>query len=275
MPTQIPLVGDARETLSALAPMLERKTDRSFLSDAQEGMESWREDMHALETMDTDPIQPQAFVATIDRLADDDAILACDTGTVTAWAARHWNVRGDREFYVSGNLASMAPGLPYALAAQVVHPERQILALVGDGGFSMLMGEYLTAARYGLPVKVFVCNNGLLGQILWEQLALGYPEFGVRWQQPADFAPWATACGGLGIRVDKYGDLEGAVRDALAYDGPALVDCVVNPDEPPMPAKLRYKDVKGFTEAWLKGEYERMGIVSTLARDKFAKLKAR
>ena len=186
----------------------------------------------------------------------------------------HFDIRGDRRFYLSGNLATMAPGLPYAIAAQWAFPDRQCIAFVGDGGLAMLMAEFLAASRYELPVKVFVCNNSSLGQILWEQMALGYPEHGVRWERTADFAPWAEACGGLGITVDKPGDLEAAVAEALAHHGPALVDVRVNPDEPPMPAKVRYEQAKGFARSFLEGEPRRASIASTLFRDKLDQLKS-
>jgi pyruvate dehydrogenase (quinone)/pyruvate oxidase len=175
---------------------------------------------------------------------------------------------------LSGNLATMAPAVPYTIAAQLAHPGRQCVAFVGDGGFTMLMGEFLTAARHGLPIKVFVVNNGLLGQILWEQMALGYPEFGVRFEEPGDFAPWAEACGGLGIRVDKPSEVEEAVSEALAYPGPALLDVQVNPDEPPMPAKVRYDQAKGFIQSFLGGEPRRAAIASTIFRDKLSQLEA-
>jgi pyruvate dehydrogenase (quinone)/pyruvate oxidase len=138
----------------------------------------------------------------------------------------------------------------------------------------MLMAEFLTAARYGLPIKVVICNNGELGQILWEQMVLGYPEFGVRFERPGDFAPWAQACGGLGIRTEKPGDVEGAIQDALDHPGPALVDVMVNPNEPPMPAKVEYQQAKGFAEAFLRGEPQRVAIASTLFQDKLDELRS-
>jgi pyruvate dehydrogenase (quinone)/pyruvate oxidase len=182
-------------------------------------------------------------------------------------------MRGDRKFMLSGNLATMASGLPYAIAAQVAFPRRHCVAFVGDGGFAMLMAEFLTAARYGLPIKVFVANNRLLGQILWEQMVLGFPEYGVRWEKPADFSPWAESCGGLARRVEHPGDLGGAVRDAFAFDGPALVDVHVNPDEPPMPPRVKYEQAKGFAESFLRGQPRRAAIASTLFRDKLDQLK--
>ncbi|MGI9032822.1 MAG: thiamine pyrophosphate-dependent enzyme, partial [Acidimicrobiales bacterium] len=273
MPTAVPLVGDSAETLRALLPLLVRKPDRSFLETAQDGMVDWREKMAALEQPDRDPIQPQYLMRVIDRLAADDAILASDSGTIATWSARHFDIRGNRQYYLSGNLATMAPGLPYTIANQWAHPGRQCIAFVGDGGFAMLMAEFLTAVRHDLPVKVFVNNNGEYGQILWEQMVLGFPEFGVRHRGLANFAPWAEACGGKGIRVEKATDLEGAVAEALAYPGAALVDVVVNPDEPPMPPKVTYEQAKGFARAFLKGQPHKATIASTLFRDKIAELR--
>jgi pyruvate dehydrogenase (quinone)/pyruvate oxidase len=122
-------------------------------------------------------------------------------------------------------------------------------------------------------VKVFVNNNGEYGQILWEQMVLGYPEFGVRHASVANYAPWAEACGAKGIRVEKAAEVHDAVAEALAYPGPALVDVVVNPDEPPMPPKVSYEQAKGFAQAFLKGQPHRATIASTLFRDKIAQLK--
>jgi pyruvate dehydrogenase (quinone)/pyruvate oxidase len=162
----------------------------------------------------------------------------------------------------------MAPGLPYAIAAQWAYPDRQCIAFVGDGGFGMLMAEFDTACRYDLPIKVFVNNNSSLGQIMWEQMVLGYPEFGVRYEQYSHFAPWAEACGGRAWEVTEAAHLESAVRSALEHPGPALVDVHVNPDEPPMPAKVTYEQARGFARAWLHGQPHKATIASTLFRDK-------
>lgn len=237
-------------------------------------MTEWRERIAALEDDGRDPIQPQHLMRVIDRLADDDAILCSDSGTIATWAARHFDIRGDRQFYLSGNLATMAPGLPYSIAAQWAHPGRQCIAFVGDGGFAMLMAELLTAVRYQLPVKVVICNNGELGQILWEQMALGYPEHGVRFQGPAHFAPWGEAAGCHSARVEHPAEVEPAIAAALAHPGPALVDVVVNPDEPPMPAKVTYAQAKGFAESFLRGQPRRASIASTLFRDKLDELRS-
>ena len=273
LPVEMPLVGEAKQTLEALLPLLERKTNGRFLEKAQDGMQRWRETLADLESPDRHPIQPQYLMRVIDRLADDDAILSTDSGTAATWAARHFDIRGRRRFMLSANLASMACGLPYTIAAQLAQPGRQCLAFVGDGAFAMLMAEFLTAVRYDLPIKVFVVNNGVLGQILWEQMVLGYPEHGVRWERRGDFAAWASACGGRGIHVDDSGDLEAAVREALDHSGPALVDVLVNPDEPPMPPKIHYQQAKGFAEAFLRGEPRRATIASTLFKDKLDQLR--
>jgi pyruvate dehydrogenase (quinone)/pyruvate oxidase len=229
--------------------------------------------MDALENADRDPIAPQYAVSVLDELAAGDAILTCDSGTIATWAARHWTIRDGREFYLSGTLASMAPGLPYAIAMQHAHPGRQVIAYVGDGGFAMLMAEFLTAAQHRLPVKVIINNNNSLGQILWEQMVLGYPEHGVRYPAPeADFSTWARACGGFGAKVSKAGDLAPAISQALAHDGPALVDVDVNPNEPPMPGKVSYEQAKNFAQAFLKGQPHKAAIATTLWKDRIQRL---
>jgi pyruvate dehydrogenase (quinone) len=273
LPIEVPVIGDAKETLTALLPLLTKKTDRSFLEKYQKEMEHWREQMRALEDPSREPIAPQYLMATVDELARDDAILTCDSGTIATWAARHWTIRGEREFYLSGNLATMAPGLPYAIGMQHAFPGRQVIAFVGDGGFAMLMAEFLTAVRNGLPIKVVINNNNSLGQILWEQIILGYPEYGVRQKQPeADFGAWAQACGGYGVKVSHPKEVRDAVAEAFAFEGPAIVDCSVNPDEPPMPGKVHYEQAKKFAQAYLRGQPHKASTLASVARDKFNEL---
>ena len=273
MPTEVPVIGDAKESLQALIPLLTRKADRGHLAKYQKAMAGWRSDMEDLENPKRSPIAPQYPVAVIDDLAADDAVLTCDSGTIATWAARHWTIRGGRQFYLSGNLATMAPGLPYAIGIQHAFPGRQVIAYVGDGGFAMLMAEFLTAVRAGLPIKVIINNNNSLGQILWEQMVLGYPEHGVRFPQPvADFAAWASACGGYGAKVDNPKKVEAAVRDALAFNGPAIVDIDVDPNEPPLPGKVSYDQAKKFAQAFLKGQPHKAAIATTLFKDKIEQL---
>jgi pyruvate dehydrogenase (quinone) len=139
----------------------------------------------------------------------------------------------------------------------------------------MLMAEFLTAVRHNLPIKVVVNNNHSFGQILWEQIVLGYPEYAVRHRQPeADFAAWARACGGYGAKVTDPKALPGAIREALAHPGPALIDCDVNPNEPPMPGKVKYEQAKYFTEAFLRGQPHKAATLATVARDKINELRS-
>ena len=199
--------------------------------------------------------------------------MATDSGTIATWAARHFDIRGRRQFYLSGNLATMAPGLPYTIAAQWAHPGRQCIAFVGDGGFAMLMAEVITALRHELPIKVFINNNHSLGQILWEQMVLGYPEFGVRHSGVTNYAAFVESNGGRGIRVERAADVEPAVKEALRHAGLAVVDVLTNPDEPPMPPKVTYDQATGFAEAFLKGQPHRGTIATTLFKDKLSELR--
>ncbi len=269
----MPVVGDAKEGLPALLPLLTRKSDRA--------PGQYQKDDGRLAGGDGGPGEPSAarshpqyLMRVIDRLAADDAILTCDSGTIATWAARHLTIRGDREFYLSGNLATMAPGLPYAIGIQHAFPGRQVIAFVGDGGFAMLMAEFHTAVRYGLPVKVIINNNDSLGQILWEQMVLGYPEFGVRFPHRPPLRGlghglrWLRRQGRHGRQTSKPPS-----REALAFDGPALVDVDVNPDEPPMPGKVTYEQAKKFAEAFLRASPTRSTIATTLFKDKIEQLK--
>ncbi len=275
LPTDVPVVGDVKEGLRALLPLLERKADRAHLTGYQEAMGKWRTRMRALENAERKPIAPQYPVAVLNELCTDNAIMTCDSGTIATWAARHWDIRGRRQFFLSGNLASMAPGLPYAIAMQHAFPGRQVVAYVGDGGFAMLMAEFLTAVRHKLPVKVVVNNNNSFGQILWEQIVLGFPEHMVRHAPPeADFAAWAAACGGHGAKVTEPGGVHEAIAAALAHPGPALVDVDVDPNEPPMPGHVTYEQAKKFTEAYLKGQPYKLSTATTLFKDKIQQLRA-
>ncbi|HET7340953.1 MAG TPA: thiamine pyrophosphate-dependent enzyme [Methylomirabilota bacterium] len=197
-PVEVGLVGDSRRTLEALLPLLRPKSERGFLAKAQRGMREWNELMLERATRRDRPMKPQVIAHEIGQRLAPDAITTCDSGTIATWWARHIPARRGQMHSLSGNLATMANGFPYAIAAQVAHPGRQVVAFVGDGGFSMLMAEFATCVKYQLPVKVFVVKNNTLGQIKWEQMVfLGNPEFGVD-LHPIDFAAFARACGGTG-----------------------------------------------------------------------------
>jgi pyruvate dehydrogenase (quinone)/pyruvate oxidase len=166
----------------------------------------------------------------------------------------------------------MGNGLPYTIAAQVAFPERQCVAFVGDGGFSMLMADFATAVKYQLPIKVFVIKNNVLGQIRWEQMVLlGNPEYGVE-LQPIDFAMVARACGGTGLTVTEPKTCGDIIEQSLNAPGPALVEAVVDPYEPPMPGKITSKQALRFAESLARGEPKRMHIATTVLEDTFKEL---
>jgi pyruvate dehydrogenase (quinone) len=267
-PVDIGLTGDAGTTLRALLPLLERRQDRSFLEKAQERTRDWWELMDTRERRDDVPLKPQVVARHVNDLLADDAIVTTDSGTITTWAARHIKIRRGMKFSCSGNLATMAPGLPYANAAQLAYPGRQVVAFMGDGGFTMLMMEFITAVKYGLPIKVVIIRNDSLGQIKWEQMVfLGNPEYGVE-LQPIDFVGFAHACGGVGFRCEKPEEVRPALEAAFAAKGPALVEAVVDPFEPPQPARATFTQGLHMAEALARGEPHRGKIAVTLFRDK-------
>jgi len=267
-PIDVGLCGDARSTLQALMPELHRRDDRSFLDSAQGRMKEWRELMRTRETRDDMPMKPQVVAAALNDLLADDAIISTDSGTITTWVARHIQIKRRQLFSCSGNLATMAPGLPYSIAAQVAYPNRQSVAFVGDGGFTMLMGEFATAVKYRLPIKVVIVKNNTLGMIKWEQMVfLGNPEYGVS-LEPIDFVKFAEACGGIGFRCERPDEARSALEAMLLADGPALCEAVVDPFEPPLPARIKAKQALHMAEALARGEPNRGRIALTLFRDK-------
>src|SRR5437868_170329 len=271
-PVDVGLVGDARPTVAALSRLVLRKSDRSFLERAQAGMRDWWELMRTRAMRDDVPIKPQRVAWELSELAADDAIISTDSGTITTWIARQFKIRGTQKFSCSGTLATMAPGLPYAIAAKVAFPERQSIAFVGDGGFTMLMGEFLTAVKYNLPVIVVVIKNNTLGQIKWEQIVfLGNPEYGCELHNPS-FAKYADACGGLGWSVEKPEEIRPTLQHALSSGRPSIVEVVVDPFEPPMPPKVTAKQALHFAEALAKGQPSGGKIALTLCRDKLNEL---
>jgi pyruvate dehydrogenase (quinone) len=267
-PVDVGLTGDAKATLQAMLPMIERREDRSFLEEAQSRMKDWRELMNGRATVEQTPLKPQVVARHLSDLLADDAIITTDSGTITTWVARHIMIKRGQQFSCSGNLATMAPGLPYAIAAQVAYPDRQCVAFVGDGGFTMLMGEFATAVKHGLPITVVVIKNNTLGMIKWEQMVfLGNPEYGCE-LHPIDFVKFAEACGGMGFRCERPDEVRPALEAALASGRPALVEAVVDPFEPPMPARVSLKDALHMGEALARGEPNRGRIALTLFRNK-------
>lgn len=266
-PVEVGLVGDAGETLRALLPLLEKKQDRSFLESAQASMREWRELLAERAASEDVPMSGQIFAARLSERLADDAIICGDSGQNTFWLSRHVEVRGSQMISGSGTLATMASALPYAIGAQVAFPERQVVAFCGDGGLAMLMAELSTCVKYRLPVKVFVAKNNLLGMIRWEQMMyLGHPEYGVELGD-IDFAKVAEACGARGLHVERPGEVAGAIEEALRAPGPALVEAIVDPFEPLMPAKMKPEQAEHYAEALRKGQPNAERIALTLFRD--------
>jgi pyruvate dehydrogenase (quinone)/pyruvate oxidase len=266
-PVEAGLVGDAAEVIRALLPQLDYRQDRSFLQAAQAGMKDWNELIEERGTRRDKPMKPQVVAHELNKLLSDDAIVATDSGTITTWIARHLVMRGSMMFSCSGNLATMACGLPYAIAAAVAYPGRQVVAFVGDGGLTMLMGELATCVKYGLDVKIVVIKNNTLGQIKWEQMVfLGNPEY-VCDLQPIDFATVARGFGVAGFTVDDPAQCGEVLRHALSTPGPALIEAVVDPHEPPMPPKVTLKQATHLAESLARGTPARGKIALTIASD--------
>jgi len=264
-PVDIGLVGDAQATLRELLMYLPRNEDRSFLKHAQKGMEDWWELMEERGTRTDKPMKPQVVAWNLGQLLADDAIITGDSGTVTTWIAR-MKLRAQQQFSFSGTLCSMAAGLPYAIGAQVAYPGRQVVSFTGDGSLSMMMGDLATLTQYKLPVKIVVLKNNTLGLIKWEQMIyLGNPEYGVD-LYPIDFVKVAEACGATGIRIDNPKHCKDQLKEALTTDGPVVVECITDPNEPPMPPKATKAEMKHLAQALARGERDRGRISLTIGR---------
>jgi pyruvate dehydrogenase (quinone)/pyruvate oxidase len=244
-PADLGLVGDARATLQELLPLVERNGDRDFLERIQASVEDWWELSHALQ---------------------DDAIVCGDSGTVTTWQAR-MRLRRGQSFSFSGTMCSMMAALPYSIGAQAAYPHRQVVAYTGDGSLMMMMGELATLAQENLPVKVVVNKNGTLGLIKWEQqIFLGNPEYGVDFSD-VDFVKIAEGCGLRAVSIDDPERCRSQLEEALAWDGPALIECVTDPHEPPHPPAVTREQATLFAEALARGEEHRTRIALTIGRD--------
>ena len=271
-PCEVGLVGDVKQSLRAMMPHLTRNENRKFLEKAQKGMESWEKLMLERSTRDTSPMKPQVVAAELSKNLASNAIVTCDSGTMATWYARHLRVKRGQMYSLSGNLATMACGIPYAIAAAVAYPDRPVYAFVGDGGCAMLMGELATLVKYNLNVKVIVIKNNTLGQIKWEQMVfLGNPEYGVD-LQPIDFAAVMRACGGIGMTIDDPKKCAEQMLQAVQTPGPVMIEAVVDPFEPPLPARINAKQAIHFAESLAKGEPNRTKIVATVLADKVREL---
>jgi len=271
-PIECGLVGDCRRSLQLLLPLLRTRDKKNFLSQAQSGMKDWNKLMERQAGIATKPMKPQLVAAELGRRLPGNAIVNCDSGTIATWWARHIPVKRGQKHTISGNLATMACGLPYTIASQIAFPDRLCVGFVGDGGFSMLMGELVTAVRYKLPIKIVIVKNNSLGQIKREQMVfLGNPEYGCD-LTPIDFAAFARACGAAGFTIEEPDDCGSILDRALSHPGPVVIEAVVDPNEPPMPAKATARQAAHLAESLAKGTRDGSKILKTILEDKVREL---
>jgi len=275
-PVRIGLIGDSKQVLSELIPLLhDRRTERNdndpsiqFLKSKQNGMKKWNDLLNEQSSRDDEPIKPQVIAAAVSNVLDDNAIISVDSGINTCWAARFLKIKNGMKFSGSGSLATMGCAVPYAIAAKIAYPERQSIAFVGDGGFTMLMSEFATAVQYHLPIKVIIMNNKILGMIRWEQMAfLGNPEYGVEFS-PIDFVKFAEACGGKGFSIKKIEEIKPVFHEAMMENQvPVIVDAHVDPFEAPLPPKISMEFVRNIAKSFTKGQPHAKEIGITLSID--------
>jgi pyruvate dehydrogenase (quinone) len=238
-PVEVGLTGDVKATLQELLPMLTRKFDRGFLQEAQRRMADWNQLLDKVATTAKSPLRPQMVVRTLSDLLPDNALISLDCGANTHFAARCLQLKAGQRLTGTGMLATMAPGLSYAIAAKLAHPDRPSVAVVGDGGFAMLMAELTTAVANRLPVKIVILKNNSLAEVKFEQKEIGNPEYGCT-LAPIDFVAFAKACGADGFRCERPEEVRGAIQAALNSPGPAIVEAVVDAEEKPAkPDELR------------------------------------
>ncbi|MGD0941974.1 MAG: thiamine pyrophosphate-dependent enzyme [Terracidiphilus sp.] len=270
-PVDVGLVGDAKNTLRELLPQIE-KHRKSFLEKAQKAKVDWQKLMDEQGTRPDRPMKPQVIGWELGKRIPANAIVTSDSGTITTWWARFVPALRGQKHSCSGNLATMACGLPYAIAAAVAYPDRPVFCIIGDGGLSMLLGELITVAAYKLNIKIIVIKNNTLGQIKWEQMVfLGNPEYACD-LYPADFVAIARGAGIEAIQIEDPSTCAQQLDSVVNRPGPVLIEAIVDQFTPPMPAKIKASQALKLAEALVRGEPNRMEIVLTNAHDKVREL---
>ncbi|HEY9857497.1 MAG TPA: thiamine pyrophosphate-dependent enzyme [Stenomitos sp.] len=256
-PVDIGCCADVHLAVPMLFERCDRHTDRRWLKGCQQARDNWNSLMDRQGHDPRIPMRPQTVARALQDVAPEDAIITTDSGTNTAWMARNFFVNGHQRFIGSGVMGTMQCSLPYAIGAQFAFPDRRVLCTVGDGGLVMCLGEFMTAVKYQLPIVVTVFNNSKLGLIKFEEEVAGVPEFGIHFINP-DFVEFAGACGAFGVRVEDPKDLQEAFRAALASGLPAIVDCVVEPNEVPFPPMVGQGQATGFGIAFLREAFAKI-----------------
>jgi pyruvate dehydrogenase (quinone) len=241
------LMGDVKATIEAVLPLLKTKKNDKHLRACVERSRDTEKSLnrHAQSRKDGEPLPPEFVTAMLNEVASDDAIFTVDTGMTAVWAARYLKMTAERRLIGSFNHGSMANAMPQAIGAQKEFPDRQVISMSGDGGFTMLMGDLLTLVQYNFPIKLIVYNNSTLGMVKLEMRVAGYEDFGVD-VKPTNFAKMAEAVGLRGIRVENSGDLKSSLQAAFRHKGPVLVDVVTDPNELALPPKIDAKEVAGY-----------------------------
>ncbi|KGP92080.1 pyruvate oxidase [Pontibacillus chungwhensis BH030062] len=252
-PVQIGLAGSTKDTLQWLNDHIETKDNHEHLEKYQRQMDEWRVSMQMQKRANTDPINGPQVMYELEKIMPEDAIISSDVGNVTVWVARYLSMVRQK-MVISGWLATMGCGLPGAIAGQLAYPNRQSIAVCGDGGFAMNMQDFITAVKYKLPLKVIVLNNSKIGMIQYEQEAMGHLHYATELGD-MDFAKFAESCGGEGYRVEKREDLEGAMQKAFLSDKPAIIDVAIE-DQAPLPGNIGYKQAVHYTEYLIKEFFE-------------------
>ncbi|GIO25333.1 pyruvate oxidase [Oceanobacillus sp. J11TS1] len=254
-PVDIGIAGDAKKALTWFNEHLTRAEKRDFLEKYQERMAKWWEEMQAEEEQTSTPIKPQQVVHEVQKIAADNAILSVDVGNVTVWATRHFRMKTTQDFLISSWLGTMGCGLPGAIASKMAYPDRQVISLCGDGGFTMNMQDFLTAVKYNLPIIIVIFNNERIGMIKYEQEADGNIDYKTQLES-FNFAQFAENCGGKGYRVETFEDLRPSLEAAASFKQTAIVDVCVE-DEPPIPGKLSYDQITGYSKQTIKKLFEK------------------
>jgi pyruvate dehydrogenase (quinone) len=270
-PVDVGLVGDAKRCLRALVPLLQPHK-KDFLEKAQKAKGEWEKLMEERGSRSDKPMKPQVIGWELGKRIPSNAIVTSDSGTITTWWARYVPALRGQKHSCSGNLATMACGLPYAIAAAVAFPERPVFCIIGDGGLSMLLGELITVAAYKLNIKIIVIKNNTLGQIKWEQMVfLGNPEYACD-LYPADFVTIARGAGIDAVQIEDPATCGAQLDDVLNRRGAALIEAVVDQFTPPMPAKIKASQALKLAEALVRGEPNRSKIAITNAHDRIREL---
>ena len=280
-PMDVHLVGDAKDTLQALIPLLKRQEDRSWREKIEADNAKWWQVVEERSLMDGDPMNPQRVAYELNQRLPDECILTADSGSSTTWWARQLRLRRGMKASLSGNLATMGPAVPYAISAKFAFPDRPVIALVGDGAFQMNgMAELLTAVRYwqswSNPTLIFcVFNNRDLNQVTWEQRAMaGDPKFiGSQAIPDAPYAKFGELIGLKGIRCDRGDDMGRAWDEALAADRPVVLEAVTDPEIAPLPPHIKYEEAKKLVMALAKGDPERVGVLEKSLQQKYYEFK--